>query len=79
MLPIPVDIALLFSQVIFSLATWKWRRWGAYGLISIQFTGFFINLVFVTSLAKDVGYLISASAYIIVLGLLLRHSWKYFS
>jgi len=68
---IPYLITGCVANFIFSIAIWKWKKWGLYGLAGVSVIGFIINAIYIGILYSLLGFANAAT-----LAFLLRQTWR---
>jgi len=69
---IPVSGLLCMANVVFTLAIWKWKKWGLYGFACSVAAAYIVNLV-TTKMLWNVFGLIG----VLLLAFLLRPHWSH--
>ena len=64
------------GNVVFVIAIWKWKKWGAYGIVVSVFLGVLTVLMAGGNLGVFIGSLIGMVIVTGILYLLLRRVWK---
>ena len=67
-------IVRVLANVVFVIAIWKWKKWGAYGILAALVIGAIISF---RNLPVFIGSIIGLGIIVLILYLLLRKSWKY--
>lgn len=64
------------ANVIFLVAIWNWKKWGAYGVAASPFLGAFIILIMGGTSGTFIGALVGAILVSGILYFLLRNVWN---